>query len=101
MRIAVPHTLGKDEARRRLRERSHELSDHLPAFATSSQTWRDEDTLALSIGAMGQNIDGDVKVEDAALVFELTLPPMLSFIEPMVEKTIRSNGEKLLEPPKE
>ena len=47
---------------------------------------------------MGQGIDGRVLIEDAQVVFEVDLPPALSFVEPMIAGAIRDKGQKLLTP---
>ena len=101
MRVALPHELGREELRRRLNERSHEIADYLPGnMAQVATDWIEEDVMALHITAMGQNITGHITAEDAQVVFEIKLPGMLSFVEPMIEKAIRKDGAKMLEPPK-
>lgn len=100
MRIALPHDLGREEVRRRLRERSHEIADYLPGGLASAEThWTGEDRMQLDIMAMGQSITGHVLVEESQVIFEIALPGMLSFVEPMIEKAIRKDGAKLLAPP--
>ena len=47
---------------------------------------------------MGQGIDGSVIIEDAQVIFEVNLPPALSFVEPMVASAIRQQGQKLIAP---
>ena len=101
MRVALPHELGREEVRRRLKERSHEIADYLPgSMATVENDWVSEDRMALHISAMGQDITGHIDVEDNQVIFEIVLPGMLSFVEPMIEKAIRKDGQKMLEPPK-
>lgn len=96
MQVAIPHALGKDEARRRLKSRIHELGDHLPGAASVETAWTGEDRMEMKVGAMGQALNGAILVEEAQVVFEIDLPMALSFIKPMVEGAIRSQGEKLL-----
>ncbi|MGQ7829699.1 polyhydroxyalkanoic acid system family protein [Altererythrobacter sp. Z27] len=101
MRVALPHDLGREEVRRRLSERSHEIADHMPGGLAQVETdWIGEDSMALHISAMGQNLTGHIHVEDRQVVFEIKLPGMLSFVEPMIEKAIRKDGARLLEAPK-
>ncbi len=98
MRVPIGHQLGKDEVRRRLRSRSHEIANFVPGgMADVTTTWPTEDIMALSVVAMGQGIDGKVIIEDTQVIFEINLPPALSFVEPMVSAAIRSKGQKLLE----
>lgn len=101
MRVALPHDLGREEVRRRLSERSHEIADYLPGGMADVQTdWLSEDRMALLVSAMGQNITGHIDVEDRQVIFEIKLPGMLSFVEPMIEKAIRKDGTRMLEGPK-
>ncbi|MGB7372969.1 polyhydroxyalkanoic acid system family protein [Pontixanthobacter sp.] len=101
MRVAIPHDLGRDEVRRRLKERSHEIADHIPgAVAQVGTDWTGEDTLQINISAMGQDLCGTVNIEDHQLVFEIALPMALAFVEPIISGAVRQQGEKLLEAPK-
>ena len=101
MRVAIPHQLGKDEVRHRLKSRSHEIADQIPGgMAQVTTAWPSEDRMAMNVQAMGQTLQGAVDIEEGQLVFEIDLPAALSFIEPMVEKAIRQQGQKLIEAPK-
>jgi hypothetical protein len=100
MRVPIPHHLGKEEARRRLKTRIHELAEHLPGGAAEVTTaWPSEDRMTMSVSAMGQQVDGSVDIEESQVVFEVTLPAALSFVEPMIAGAIRKSGQKLLAPP--
>lgn len=99
MRVPIAHTLPKEEVRRRLRERSHEIANFVPGgMADVSTSWPNEDRMDLSVRAMGQGIDGRVLIEEHEVVFEVDLPPALSFVEPMIAGAIRDKGQKLLTP---
>lgn len=98
MRFTLPHDLGREEVRRRLKERSHEIADHIPGGMASVDThWPTENRMRLAVNAMGQQVSGDVEVHDTQVIFEITLPPALSFFAPMVESALKSNATKLLE----
>ncbi|RJY09833.1 polyhydroxyalkanoic acid system family protein [Aurantiacibacter aquimixticola] len=102
MNVAIPHDLGRDEVRRRLRENSHEIADYIPGGLAEIETdWPSEDRMGMSINAMGQMIRGHVDIEDTQLVFQIMLPPALGFIKPMVEGAIRQSGQHLIAPPKD
>lgn len=97
MRVPIPHKLGKEEVRRRLGERTHEVANFIPGgMAEVTTSWPDEDTMSLSVKAMGQGVHGRVLIEDTQVIFEVDLPPSLSFVEPMVASAIRNKGHKLL-----
>ena len=96
MRVAIPHDLDKQEARRRIKGRSHEIVDFLPCGADVSTSWPSEDRMTLAVSAMGQSITGAIDIEAGQVVFTINLPGMLSFVEPMIEKAISAKGRKLL-----
>lgn len=97
MRVPIAHDLPKEEVRRRLRDRSHEIANFVPGgMAEVTTGWPDEDRMTLGVRAMGQGIDGEVIIEDRQVIFVVDLPPALSFVEPMVAGAIRDKGQKLL-----
>lgn len=100
MRVAVPHTLGKDEVRRRLKARMGEAPDKaresLGALASIAMHWDSDDRLTMDVSAMGFAIPCTLDIEDAALVFEVEIPAGLGFARSMIEGTIREKGAKLL-----
>jgi hypothetical protein len=97
MRVAIPHSLGREEVRRRLHARAGEIVNFIPGgMADVQMNWPGEDHLALSVGAMGQSIDSTIEIEDAQVIFTVNLPPALSFVEPMVKKAVEDKGRKLL-----
>lgn len=98
MRVAIPHELGREEVRRRLKERVHEVADYIPGgMADVSTGWANDDRMTLNVSTMGQSIDGHVDIGDDEVVFVVDLPMALSFVRPMIEGAIRKNGTKLLE----
>lgn len=101
MRVALPHQLGKDEVRRRMKSRSHEIADSFPGgMAEVTTSWPSEDRMNMAIAALGQQLQGAVEIADGEVVIELDLPLALSFVKPIVEAAIRQQGQTLLEPPK-
>ena len=42
-----------------------------------------------------------MELEEGQVVFTVMLPPALGFIEPIVEKAIRTSGQKLIEGPRD
>ena len=54
MRVPIAHTLPKEEVRRRLRERSHEIANFIPGgMADVTTGWPNEDRMDLSVRARG------------------------------------------------
>lgn len=98
MRVPIAHDLPREEVRRRLHSRSHEIAGFIPGGMAQVETaWPNEDTMTLAVRAMGQGINGRVLIEDRQVVFEVDLPAALSFIEPMVAGAIRQQGQRMLE----
>ena len=99
MEVAIPHNLGRDEVRNRLRSRSHMIADGIPGgMAEVTTQWPSEDRMAMIVTAMGQTISAHVDIEDRQIVFVVDVPPALGFIKPIIEGALRQQGEKLLLP---
>ena len=102
MRVEIPHDLGREEVRRRLADNSHKIGDNIPGGMADVQTsWPSENRMAMQISAMGQAMNGHIDVEDDKVVFDIDLPPALGFLKPIVEGSIRDQGQKMLAPPKD
>lgn len=100
MEVAIPHSLGREEARRRLKENSHRMGDGIPGGMAQVQTrWTSEDRMEMAISALGQTLAGHIDVGDNQVVLSVELPPALSFVEPIVAGAIRQQGQALLVPP--
>lgn len=97
MRVALPHDLGREEVRRRLSTRSHEIADMIPGgLAQVTSNWPTDDLMELTIYALGQTITGDIEIYEAQVVIAFDLPPALSFLRPMIEGAVRNNAARLL-----
>lgn len=96
MRLTFPHTLGRDEARNRIRARQHEIADIVPGFAKVTTEWAGDDRMDLRVDAMGKTINGAIEVSDADLSFEFDIPAALAFAEPMIRAAIEPKAKKLL-----
>lgn len=98
MRIAIPHELSKEEVRRRMAGSEDELRNFIPGgMADVHADWPSEDRMRIAVGMMGQQVSGHVDIEETQVVFEVDLPPALSFVAPMIEKAIRKGGATMLE----
>ena len=97
MRVPIPHSLGRDEARRRLLARSGDISQLVPGgMAEVTATWPSDDRMDLCVKAMGKSVDGYVEISDSAVTVVIDLPASFAFFEPMVRGAIESNAQKLL-----
>jgi hypothetical protein len=97
MRIALPHSLGREEVRRRLHARSGEIAGLFPGgMAEVAVGWPHEDRMSLDVTAMGKTMAGAVEISEHEVAFMIELPAALSFVEPLVKSAIESKGRKLL-----
>ncbi|KWV91123.1 polyhydroxyalkanoic acid system family protein [Erythrobacter sp. YT30] len=98
MRVTLPHSLGREEVRRRLHVHAPEIADYFPrGMATVETSWPSEDVMGLVITAAGQRIPGTIEVADTEVAIEMQLPPLLGFLRGTLERAVKQNGGKLLE----
>ena len=96
--IDIPHKLGREKARERIRSRIGSLASHIPGGAADVEhSWTSEDEMTLNVAAMGQQVRTRLLVEENRIRLYLQLPGMLQFIRPAVEKALRARGAQLLE----
>ena len=94
--VDLPPPLGKDEARRRIANNIHTLSDHIPGAANVQSAWTD-DRLRLDIGAMGQEVAATIDVHDKSVHLKVLLPGLLGMFAGPIQAALRSKGGQLLE----
>lgn len=98
MRVSLPHSLGKEEVRRRMHEHGHEIGGYFPpGMATVETSWPNEDRMNLHIIAAGQKIEGGIDIAEDSVVIELDLPAILGFLGGTLERAVKKHGGKLLE----
>ena len=100
MRIEIPHNLGRDEVRRRIAARMGGAEDKAGVLMGGAMAlnlaWTGTYTMAVEASAMGFTVPTTLEIEDAALVFDVTIPAGLGFARHMIDGIIREKGEKLL-----
>jgi putative polyhydroxyalkanoate system protein len=97
LEVRVPHSLGKDEVRRRLdhavvRARE-EYADNVGAIETS---WQGDDLLAVGVNVMGMQIDGEVEILVEELLVRLQVPMMASLFSGQISEGIQERLGGLL-----
>lgn len=98
VRVALPHQLGRDEVRRRMKERSHEIASFFPGgLATVETSWPNDDKMGLVIDALGQRVVGGVEIYDSEVVIDIDLPAALGMVRSVIERAVRKEGARLLE----
>ena len=94
--VDLPHSLGKDEARRRIANNVHKLEQHIPGGAQVQSGWVG-DQLNLDVAAMGQAITATIDVEETKVRLKVVLPPMLGMFSGMIQAALQKKGDVLLE----
>ena len=95
--VDLPHSLGAEEAKRRMREGIGRLKDHIPGGAAEVQSGWTGDRMNLEVKAMGQEVKAHVDVEEKLVRLQVLLPPMLGFFGKQIEALIRRQGAEMLE----
>ncbi|HYX47911.1 MAG TPA: polyhydroxyalkanoic acid system family protein [Sphingomicrobium sp.] len=94
--VDLPHSLGKDEARRRIANNLHKLQEHIPGGAQVQSGWTG-DQLNLDVAAMGQSVAAQIDVLENKVHLKVLLPPMLGMFSGMIQAALQKKGSVLLE----
>ena len=94
--VAIPHKLGRDEARRRIGGNLDKLQNHIPGGATVTSSWVG-DRLDLGITALGTTLDANITVEDSEVRVHIDLPGMLGLFAAPIAAALKAKGPELLE----
>jgi putative polyhydroxyalkanoate system protein len=94
--VDLPHSLGKDEARRRIANNVHKLTEHIPGGAQVQSGWNG-DQLNLDIAAMGQTVAATIDVMETKVHLKVLLPGMLGMFAGVIQGALQKKGSVLLE----
>ncbi len=94
--VDLPHKLGAEEAKRRMRDGIGKLTEHIPGGGRVESGW-EGDRMNLRVEAMGQEVAGHIEVYETKVRLELMLPAILSLFSSRIEGMLRSRGGELLE----
>ncbi|MBV8685328.1 MAG: polyhydroxyalkanoic acid system family protein [Alphaproteobacteria bacterium] len=94
--VDLPHTLGREEAKRRLERGMGRISQQIPGGAEVESAWTG-DRLDLRVQAMGQDIRSKLDVQEKIVRMEVILPPGLSFFGNGIAALLKRQGEAMLE----
>ena len=94
--VDLPHSLGAEEAKRRMREGIGKLPDHIPGGGQVESGW-EGDRMNLRVTAMGQEVSGHLDVHERKVRVELMLPAFLALFAGKIEGLLRDRGTELLE----
>ena len=94
--VDLPHKLGKEEARRRIANNVHKLTEHIPGGAQVQSGWSG-DQLNLDVGAMGQSVKATIDVFEDKVHLKVLLPGMLGMFSGVIAGALQKKGSVLLE----
>lgn len=98
--INVPHSLGKDEARRRIEHGFGGIQQQLAGGAmglVSFRQWWEGDRLHFEGSAIGQRITGRLDVLADSVQIQIDLPAILAAIADRIKAALSKETRKLLE----
>ena len=95
--VSIPHSLGKAEAARRLRDGVGQLKTQFgDKIATVEEQWAG-DRMSFRVGAMGQTVAGHLDVAEDSVRVEVQLPWMLAMVADKAKSLIQKQGTLMLE----
>jgi putative polyhydroxyalkanoate system protein len=94
--VDLPHSLGKDEARRRIANNIHRLEGHIPGGAKVESGWAG-DQLNLRVQALGDSVQSTIDVEETKVRVRVLLTGMLGMFSGVIQGALQKKGSILLE----
>ena len=94
--VDLPHHLGKDEARRRIANNIHKLTEHIPGGAQVESGWAG-DQLSLRVTALGDSVQSTIDVEETKVHVKVLLPGLLGVFAAPIQAALQHKGGALLE----
>jgi len=100
LRASIPHSLGKEEARRRIQGGFANVpKGMLPAMfglVAFTERW-EQDRCHFEGGALGQKVTGRLDVEADTIAIEVDLPEFLAALADQIRSVLTKGTQKLLE----
>jgi len=93
--VSIPHSLGRDEAMRRLKTGLSRAAVSVPVLSVDEERW-DDNRMSFRVRALGQVAAGHLDVEDAYVRVEVTLPWLLQRFAEVAQAAIQKRGQLLL-----
>ncbi|PWC32307.1 polyhydroxyalkanoic acid system family protein [Azospirillum sp. TSO35-2] len=95
--LSIPHSLGRQEAKRRLVDGMGDARARLGAVATSIEDNWTDDRLHFRVVALAQTIAGHVDVLDDRVEMEVQLPWALGLLAEKIKNKVSRQGTLMLE----
>ena len=88
--VSIPHSLGREEAMRRLKAGLSRAASHVPILHVDEERWEDN-RMIFRVRALGQAANGHVDVAEDHVKVEVTLP-VVEAVGPAVEQLTSTVG---------
>ena len=93
--VSIPHSLGREEAMRRLKNGLSRAASSVPVLKVDEERWEDN-RMTFRVRALGQAAAGHVDVADDHVKVEVVLPWLLQRFAQAAQVAIRNRGNLLL-----
>jgi hypothetical protein len=93
--VSIPHSLGREEAIRRLKAGLTRAASSLPMLKVDEERWEDN-RMIFRVRALGQAASGHLEVADNQVRVEVRLPWLLQRFAEVAQVAIRNRGQLLL-----
>jgi len=93
--VSIPHSLGREEAIRRLKGGLARAAASIPVLAVEEERWEDN-RMDFRVRALGQIASGRIDVADDHVRLEVVLPWLLQRFAEVAQAAIRKRGTLLL-----
>lgn len=95
--VDIPHNLGREAAKARLRDNISSLGAHIPGgIAALAASWPAADQMLVTLEAMGQRLAVTLDIDDTRVRVSFLLPGMLGFMADAITAGVRREGSRLL-----
>jgi hypothetical protein len=93
--VSIPHSLGREEATRRLKNGLTRAAASVPVLVVDEERWEDN-RMIFRVRALGQVASGHLDVADDHVRVEVTLPWLLQRFAEVAQAAIQKRGNLLL-----
>jgi hypothetical protein len=93
--VSIPHSLGREEAMRRLKSGLTKAASKVPVLQVDEERWEDN-RMNFRVRALGQAAAGHVDVEEDHVKVEVVLPWLLQRFAEVAQAAIKQRGNLLL-----
>jgi hypothetical protein len=95
--VVIPHSLGKDEALRRIKAGIGRAENEFARLLSVEEEAWSGDRLTFRVSTLGQRAAGFIDVYDGAVRLEVTLPWLLAKFAHAAQRIIGQKGQLMLE----